>query len=154
MLLYHISTYIAIGVIHSGAQTFPALHPQLCLLVLNAFYYRTHKDQTIPLGRHQIVFADHRAHHLPLEQANEPITVELNWSNSWVRDCNFNNYDNMQLENNIRIELIYYGLLNNAICVADLDRLKRHLLSNEHWGYWVESDAVIALINHLQATAR
>lgn len=53
------------------------------------------------------------------------------------------NYDN------IRIELIYYSLLKESVCLADMEVLKDHLLSDQHWGesMWVDSDSIVELIN-------
>ncbi len=57
------------------------------------------------------------------------------------------NYDD------IRLELIYYSLLKESFCVVDLDALKSHLLSHEHWVNGVDSDSVVELINNLKSIA-
>ena len=55
------------------------------------------------------------------------------------------NYDD------IRLELIYYSLLKESVSIVDLDILKNHLLSNDHWVNIVDSDSVVELINNLKS---
>ncbi|MBK8640475.1 MAG: hypothetical protein IPN92_20125 [Chromatiaceae bacterium] len=57
------------------------------------------------------------------------------------------NYDD------IRLELIYYTLIKESFCVADLDEIKDHILSHEHWVNGVDSDSVVELINNLESIA-
>lgn len=55
--------------------------------------------------------------------------------------------------NDIRLELIYYALLKDSICAEDLDVLKNHISSHEHWVNGVDSDSVVELINSLKSIA-
>ncbi len=57
------------------------------------------------------------------------------------------NYDD------IRLELIYYALVKDAICAEDLDVLNNHISSHEHWVSGVDSDSVVELINSLKSIA-
>lgn len=53
----------------------------------------------------------------------------------------------------IRLELIYYTLIKASLCVAELDALKRHILSHQHWVSVIDSASVLELISKLKSAA-
>lgn len=50
----------------------------------------------------------------------------------------------------IRLELIYYSILQKSISMMDLGVLKEYLLSHDHWADGIDADSVVRLVNDAQ----
>ena len=50
----------------------------------------------------------------------------------------------------IRLELIYYSILQKSISMIDLGVLKEYLLSHDHWADGIDADSVVRLVNDAQ----
>ena len=50
----------------------------------------------------------------------------------------------------IRLELIYYSILQKSISMMELGVLKEYLLSHDHWADGIDADSVVRLINDAQ----